>query len=310
MNLQAPHFETTQPQGGSNDSALPPPSSSISANLPLEPPNVQIICPRSLVGRVIGKGGTTVKGIQLFTGAVIEVDQRDEPARIIVIGQADAVNVAKSMLTDILDGKFKGFALLRQLVSSQPLPEQPADYAYAPGLGMFPRRQLHGNAIAHAASEQQQPQQQQHGGDQNGGLINSTSSISGHASTSTRLDATKHQSIDQATLQDANGYSNGLVGSAEKTMTATTAQLVQQMRNILLNQQQQQQQQQQPQLQPEPRQLLDFLFANGTTMPGPGSARVAMQLHPSPWDVPPFNLHGPAEMRQQQLQRQHQQHQL
>jgi rRNA processing protein Krr1/Pno1 len=119
-------------------------------------------CPRALVGRLIGKSGTTVKGVQLFTGVVIEIDQLLDPSRIIILGSsAESVRMAESIVQDIINGKFKGFALLRQLVASQAAADasqatgaaaaaQPSaslathaeQYVYAPGFGLFPQRQV------------------------------------------------------------------------------------------------------------------------------------------------------------------------
>ncbi len=38
-------------------------------------------CPRGLVGRIIGKGGETIKQIQRHSGATIQIDQGGEPCR-------------------------------------------------------------------------------------------------------------------------------------------------------------------------------------------------------------------------------------
>lgn len=126
--------------------------------------SVVVMCPRALVGRLIGKAGTTVKGIQLFSNAIVEVDQTDDPSRVILIGTTESLRVAQGIVNDIIDGKFKGFALLRQLVASKsavgdgsmmtttsfcsdPLGSTPSQrpesqYAYAPGVGLFPQRQV------------------------------------------------------------------------------------------------------------------------------------------------------------------------
>jgi polyribonucleotide nucleotidyltransferase len=119
-------------------------------------------CPRALVGRLIGKSGTTVKGVQLFTGVVIEIDQLLDPSRIIILGSsAESVRMAESIVQDIINGRFKGFALLRQLVANQAAadasqvtggaaaaqpssasPSHAEQYVYAPGFGLFPQRQV------------------------------------------------------------------------------------------------------------------------------------------------------------------------
>lgn len=106
-----------------------------------------LLCARDLVGRVIGRGGTTVKGIQRFTGAVIQVDQRLDPSTITILGEPESVCVARSIICDIMAGNFKGFALLRQLVASKTFQESAAkQYVYAPGLGLFPQWQQYAAA--------------------------------------------------------------------------------------------------------------------------------------------------------------------
>lgn len=74
-------------------------------------------CPRSMVGRVIGKGGETIKALQQYTGAMIQIDQSVEPTKVTVAGSSQSLQLAVSMIRDIVAGNFKGFALLRQLTS-------------------------------------------------------------------------------------------------------------------------------------------------------------------------------------------------
>lgn len=129
-----------------------------------------VLCPRDYVGRVIGKSGATVKGIQRFSGAVVEIDQLLDPSTIIILGSAESVQMATSIVQDIIAGSFKGFGLLRQVVvadqtaaapaaaaaaaekSRGPLSDASAQYVYAPGFGMFPQRQLFAGAAAAAAT--------------------------------------------------------------------------------------------------------------------------------------------------------------
>jgi len=118
-------------------------------------------CPRDLVGRVIGKAGSTVKGIQCLSGAVIELDQTLDPATIVIAGRPKSIQLATSVIQDILAGTFKGFALLRQLSQSNsaattsalsqagPLDDR---YVYSPGLGLFPKRQLFAATSGHTVT--------------------------------------------------------------------------------------------------------------------------------------------------------------
>jgi hypothetical protein len=72
-----------------------------------------INCPKNMVGRVIGKNGETIKALQQFTGAQIQIDQRCDPTRVSIAGPAKAMQMATSMVQDIVAGTFKGFAMLR-----------------------------------------------------------------------------------------------------------------------------------------------------------------------------------------------------
>lgn len=65
-------------------------------------------CPKSMVGRVIGKGGETIKALQQYTGAIIQVDQSREPTRVTISGSTRALSLASSMVQDIVAGQFKG----------------------------------------------------------------------------------------------------------------------------------------------------------------------------------------------------------
>lgn len=79
--------------------------------------SASITAPRAMIGRVIGKEGSTIKALQQYTGAMIQIDQSGDPCLVTIAGSADSVNLAQSMIRDIVSGHFKGFALLRQLTS-------------------------------------------------------------------------------------------------------------------------------------------------------------------------------------------------
>lgn len=109
----------------------------------------ELACPKAMVGRVIGKNGETIKALQTYTGALIQIDQSTEPTRVTVSGNVQSLSLAVSMITDICKGTFKGFALLRQLTQQQrgisslggPTAVQPRP-VYAPGYGLIPPSQL------------------------------------------------------------------------------------------------------------------------------------------------------------------------
>lgn len=110
-------------------------------------------CPRSMVGRVIGKNGETVKALQTYTGATIQIDQSVDPTRVSISGAAYSVNLAVSIVTDIIRGSFKGFALLRQATrpangrNGYPAFAEPRP-VYAPGYGLIPASQLYDERAA------------------------------------------------------------------------------------------------------------------------------------------------------------------
>lgn len=48
--------------------------------------------------RVIGKNGETIKALQQFTGAQIQIDQRSDPTRVSIAGAPKAMQMATSMV--------------------------------------------------------------------------------------------------------------------------------------------------------------------------------------------------------------------
>jgi far upstream element-binding protein len=64
-------------------------------------------CPQGIVGRVIGKGGETIRSLQQGSGAHIVVDQDfpDGQDRVVSItGRADSVDRAVNMVQDLING--------------------------------------------------------------------------------------------------------------------------------------------------------------------------------------------------------------
>uniref|UniRef100_A0A061RZW2 Far upstream element-binding protein n=1 Tax=Tetraselmis sp. GSL018 TaxID=582737 RepID=A0A061RZW2_9CHLO len=61
-------------------------------------------CPKTMVGRVIGKGGETIKALQNASGARIQIDQSTEPMTVTITGAPDAVARAEASVTDIING--------------------------------------------------------------------------------------------------------------------------------------------------------------------------------------------------------------
>jgi len=63
-----------------------------------------IFCPKSMVGRVIGRGGDVIKKLQNSTGARIQIDQSTDPAKVSISGHPQAVASCASMVEDIAAG--------------------------------------------------------------------------------------------------------------------------------------------------------------------------------------------------------------
>lgn len=61
-------------------------------------------CPKTMVGRVIGKGGETIKNLQKSTGASIQIDQQTNPCKVTISGPPMAVDSAVRMINDIIEG--------------------------------------------------------------------------------------------------------------------------------------------------------------------------------------------------------------
>lgn len=102
-------------------------------------------CPKSMVGRVIGKAGETIKALQQYTGAMIQIDQSTDPTRVTIAGSPQSLQLAISMVSDIIKGKFKGFAMLRQIATANEMAQQHGGMSgmvsqpvYVQGYGFMP----------------------------------------------------------------------------------------------------------------------------------------------------------------------------
>jgi outer membrane biosynthesis protein TonB len=83
--------------------------------------SLTLTCPRSMVGRVIGKSGETVNALQRYTGTSIQIDQSTDPTKMTIYGNDEELHMAVSMVSDIIQGRFKGFAMLRQMATREQL---------------------------------------------------------------------------------------------------------------------------------------------------------------------------------------------
>jgi predicted RNA-binding protein YlqC (UPF0109 family) len=57
-----------------------------------------LLVARSRVGRVIGRAGDTIKSLQTYSGAAIQIDQSCDPTRVVLAGADGAVRLAASMV--------------------------------------------------------------------------------------------------------------------------------------------------------------------------------------------------------------------
>jgi predicted RNA-binding protein YlqC (UPF0109 family) len=117
-------------------------------------------CPKSMVGRVIGKGGETIKSLQQYTGAMIQIDQSTDPTRVTIAGSPQSLQLAVSMVNDIVRGTFKGFAMLRQIAMAanpaagpyaQPQPVYVQGYGFVPPSQVFAPEESLGSSLVRAA---------------------------------------------------------------------------------------------------------------------------------------------------------------
>mmetsp|Transcript_40660 Transcript_40660/g.68079 ORF Transcript_40660/g.68079 Transcript_40660/m.68079 type:complete len:445 (-) Transcript_40660:543-1877(-) len=72
-------------------------------------PGISMDCPKEMVGRVIGRGGETIKGLQQHSGAKIQIDQTGNPCKVTMAGPPQAVAEAQRMINDIINGGDGGF---------------------------------------------------------------------------------------------------------------------------------------------------------------------------------------------------------
>eukprot|EP00798_Chlamydomonas_sp_ICE-L_P009524 gene9524-12463_t len=61
-------------------------------------------CPKPLVGRIIGKGGEIIKGLQKQYNASIQIDQTVNPCKVTITGPAQAVTQAERAVLDVMEG--------------------------------------------------------------------------------------------------------------------------------------------------------------------------------------------------------------
>lgn len=63
-----------------------------------------MLAPKMIIGRIIGRGGETIKQIQKMSGATIQIDQSEDPCKVSLAGQPSAVEQAKGFINEIMSG--------------------------------------------------------------------------------------------------------------------------------------------------------------------------------------------------------------
>lgn len=59
-------------------------------------------CPKAMVGRIIGKGGETIKDLQKRFNASIQIDQGSTPCKITITGPSQMLTAAKRAIEELL----------------------------------------------------------------------------------------------------------------------------------------------------------------------------------------------------------------
>jgi far upstream element-binding protein len=137
---------------------------------------INVECPKECVGRVIGRGGETIKGIQLATGARAQIDQTCTPCLVIISGDPQYVNVCQQVVVEIINGG--SVAQFNELARQQMMGGGMMGMGGGAGGGMqsqqqqqLYQQQQYAMQQAMIAQQQQYYQQQQQQQQQQGGPI-------------------------------------------------------------------------------------------------------------------------------------------
>lgn len=61
-------------------------------------------CPKESVGKLIGRGGETIRGIQMATGARMQIDQTRQPCQVVMAGTDACVEACVQVVQEIIEG--------------------------------------------------------------------------------------------------------------------------------------------------------------------------------------------------------------
>lgn len=237
-------------------------------------------CPKSMVGRVIGKGGETIKALQQYTGAMIQIDQSTDPTRVTIAGSPQALQLAVSMVNDIVKGTFKGFAMLRQIATGTAVVPQPpiiqptpvgggVQPVYIQGYGFVPPSQVHTEDPLAAS-----------------GLMRTSPSPTGPLTPPMTPLRAQQQPVDTMGSGLTTETLAALLSNQSRAAMGQEALLAQLLGQLNMNQQQQQQQQDMAGLfsHPLPHKHQSYMFGNNGTssLLGSGSLSPPMGAVNSP----------------------------
>nr|ADI46928.1 CRB1m [Volvox carteri f. nagariensis] len=90
-------------------------------------------CPKAMVGRVIGKGGETIKDLQKRFSASIQIDQGSTPCKITITGPAQTVSSARRAIEDLIRA-----ATVQPSGGTRSAPPYNTSYAHQPFNGNGP----------------------------------------------------------------------------------------------------------------------------------------------------------------------------
>ena len=97
-------------------------------------------CPKEMVGRVIGRGGETIKGLQSQTGARIQIDQTATPCTVTITGNPYCVEAAARAVTDVINGgRRRPYSAATQHQMAAAAAAVYGHHGYGGHLGMDPR---------------------------------------------------------------------------------------------------------------------------------------------------------------------------
>lgn len=65
-------------------------------------------CPKTMVGRVIGRGGETIKSLQKQFNVSIQIDQNISPCKVTITGPPHAVHAARREVENLVNPNYGG----------------------------------------------------------------------------------------------------------------------------------------------------------------------------------------------------------